>query len=207
MSLPLPEISYVRDIDDFADSRRAHARKAELGTEIRLARGAYLPLAPWLDLDDRHRYLARIRAVSDTRRHAMVISHWSAAAIHGLPIIGPWPAQVHVSIGRVSGGRSRRGVAKHALVVGDEEVVEVDGMLVTSIARTVIDLAISADRRTAVMAADRSLLIDTRGRHPAMSSREELWDSYSARGNFRGKARARTVLEFAVTAAESPLES
>lgn len=207
MAPPTPEITYVRDIRGFDDSRQAHADGVRAGREVRLARGAYVPTAPWLDLDARQRYLMTVRAVARTRRHDMVLSHWSAAAIHGLPVVGRWPEGVHVSIGRVSGGRSRRGVAKHALVVRDDEMIEVHGMLVTSVARTVVDLAVSADRRTAIATADRALLVDPFGRTNPLATRDELWEAYSARGNFRGRGRARDIIEFASTGAESPLES
>jgi hypothetical protein len=207
MAQPLPDVTFVRDLDELDLSRQAHARAVLRGDEVRVASGAYVPVAPWLDLEERDRYVVRIRAVAATRRKEMIVSHWSAAALHGLPMVGPWPAKVHVSIGRVSGGRSRGGVAKHALVVGDDEIVEVDGMLVTSIARTVLDLAVYADRLTAIAAVDRALLIDRFGGIPALVRRDELWDSYLARGNFRGAARARSILEFGQTGAESPLES
>lgn len=207
MSQQLPKLTFARDLDGHDDSRQALARRSRGGTEIRVARGAYISVAPWLDLDARDRYLLTIRAVAQTRRKDMIVSHWSAAAVHGLPIVGPWPSKVHVSIGRVSGGRSRRDVVKHALVVGDADIVEIDGILVTSIARTILDLAVYADRRTAVMAIDRALLIDRLGKVPPLSTRDELWDSYFARGNFRGATRARAILEFGATGAESALES
>jgi hypothetical protein len=207
MTQQLPDLTFVRDLDSLDVSRQVHARKALRGDEVRLARGAYVPIAPWLDLEARDRYLVTIRAVSMTRRKEMVLSHWSAAALHGLPIVGPWPTKVHVSIGRVSGGRSRRGVIKHALVVADDDIVEVDGMIVTSVARTVLDLAVYADRLTAIVATDRALLIDRLDRTPPMVGLDELWDTYFARGNFRGAVRARKVLEFGETGSESPLES
>ncbi|HEX4401423.1 MAG TPA: hypothetical protein VHZ98_08860 [Galbitalea sp.] len=141
MAQPLPDLTFVRDLDQFDISGQVHARGAMNGSEVRVARGAYVPIAPWLDLKERDRYVVTIRAVA---------------------------AKVHVSIGRVSGGRSRRGVVKHTLVVGDDEIVEVDGMLVTSIARTVLDLAAYADRLTAIVAVDRALLIDRFGPFPPL---------------------------------------
>jgi hypothetical protein len=188
-------------------SRRTHARRVLSKTETRVANGVYVETEPWRNLAQRDRYLLMIRAIAQTRRKDMVLSHWSAAALHGLPIVGPWPSQVHVSIGRVSGGRSRRGVAKHALVVSDNEVVEIDGMLVTSIPRTLIDLSIYGAPSTAIVALDRALLVDRQGRTPALVQPGELWDSYIARGTFRGAARARRMLEFGTEHSESPLES
>ncbi|HEX4444344.1 MAG TPA: hypothetical protein VHZ81_12280 [Galbitalea sp.] len=154
MSQPIPDPIYVRDGEHLDASPQTHARRAVAGSETRLARGAYVPTEPWFELNARERYLLTIRATASTRRKGMVVSHWSAAAVHGLPIIGSWPTKVHLSIGHVSGGRSRRDVVKHALVVNDSDIVEIDGMLVTSVARTVLDLAVYADRLTAVAAED-----------------------------------------------------
>ena len=207
MSTHLPHPIYVRDIDPLDTARQVHARRSLTGREIRLARGAYVPATELRELNDDDRYRLKVLAVAQTRRHEMVVSHWSAAVLHGLPVARSWPTGVHVSIGRVSGGRSRRDVVKHAIPVSDDEIIEIDGVLVTSIARTVLDLAVSADRESAVIATDRALLIDRFGRVPALVTLDQLWDSYVARGNFRGSARARAVLEFGETGAESPLES
>lgn len=207
MNTELPHVTYVRDLDERFEHRQSHSRRARTGTEVRLARGAYVDASGWRSLDERERYLVRIRATSDTRRHAMVLSHWSAAAIHGLPVLGSWPDKVHVTVGQVSGGRSRNEVLKHALSLTGSEVVELDGLLVTSPARTVLDMAVSAGRLCAVMVADRSLLVDRFDRIPPMLTKEALWDAYVARGNFRGRSRARAIIEFAADRAESPLES
>jgi hypothetical protein len=161
----------------------------------------------WNALNALDQYLLTIRAVSETRRHDMVLSHWSAAAVHGLPTLGLWPTKVHVTVGRVSGGRSRNDVVKHSLPISDDDVVEQDGLLLTSLARTVLDLAVSATRLGGVVVADRSLLVDRYGHQPPMLTKEELWDCYVARGNFRGSRRAKAIIEFAATRSESPLES
>jgi hypothetical protein len=207
MTDPLPHVTYVHDLDEQFEHRQTHARRARAGVEIRPAHGAYVDLDEWRSLNDLQRYLLRIRAISETRRHDMVLSHWSAAAIHGLPVLDAWPTKVHVTVGLVSGGRSRNEVVKHALRLEDVDVVVADGLLVTSVARTVLDMAVSAGRLTAVMIADRALLVDRFDRTPPMVTREELWEAYRRRGNFRGHARAKAVVEFGATRSESPLES
>jgi hypothetical protein len=199
--------TYVRDLDVMDEDRHTLARRADAGTAIRLARGAYVDTEQWQSQDERSQYLTRIRAVWETRRHEMVLSHWSAAAIHNLPILDAWPTKTHVTVGKVSGGRSRNDVVKHALRIPDADVVEVDGLLVTSVARTVIDMAVSAGYLTAVMVADRALLVDRFARVPPMAQRDELWTTFGRRGNFQGRQRAKFVVQFAATRSESPLES
>lgn len=207
MNENLPPATLIRNLGPLDASRRQFARDAERGAQVRIATGAYIESAVLAQLSERHRYLARIRAVAETRRFVPVLSHWSAAAIHGLPLIGPYPAGVHVTIGKIPGGRSRNGVIKHALALGDDDVVERDGLLVTTIERTVVDMAISLPFRDAVVMADKALLEDRFGRVMPLTDKSTLLACWEARRPFRGFARARRVLEFAETRSESPLES
>ena len=79
-------------------------------TEARIARGVYIDADELAARDDRGRYLLRIRAVAGTRKNRPVISHWSAAAIHDLPVRAAWPSEVHTTVPASGGGRSRIGV-------------------------------------------------------------------------------------------------
>lgn len=189
------------------DTRQQLARAAQAGSHQRLAVGAYLPTEIWEALDPQQRYLARVRAVAETRKDRPVLSHWSAAAIHDLPIIGDWPRGVHITVNPTSGGRSRNGVVKHSLQLGDEDVEEHDGLLVTSIARTVLDIAAASNFLSAVTVIDHALRIDRFGRTPPLVSKAELWQMWEARLPFGGHARSSAVIEFGETKADSPLES
>lgn len=200
-------ISYVRDLALPDHTRQQHARAALRGEEQRVSRGAYVTSALWGESGRRARYLLRVRAVAETRQFRPVLSHWSAAAIHGIPIIGNWPEAVHITVGPTSGGRSRGSVVKHSLALRDDEVVEIDGLLVTTVARTVVDLAISASFLSAVVVADHCLHVDRYDRMPPLLSRDELATEFARRLPFRGHARAYSVEQFATTKADSPLES
>lgn len=200
-------ISYVRELALPDHTRQQHARAALRGEEQRVSRGAYVTSALWAESDLRARYLLRVRAVGETRQFRPVLSHWSAAAIHGLPIIGDWPEAVHITVGPTSGGRSRGGVVKHSLDLRDDEVVDVDDQLVTSVARTVVDLAVVASFRGAVVLADHCLHVDRFDRMQPLLSRDELANQIARRMPFRGHARARAVERFATAKADSPLES
>jgi len=205
MSHANESLLYVRSLDGDT-TRQQLARAARAGDMQRVANGVYVPGERWSELDDRERYLARIRAVADTRYSRPVLSHWSAAAIHGLPSIPRWPEDVHVTIGRATGGRSHLKVRRHGLPFNDD-VVEVDGLLVTSIARTVVDLSATASFRDAVAVADRALWVDRRGRLPVLANKEDLLNVYRQRMPFRGNTRSRAVIEFATHLADSPFES
>ena len=207
MTSQLPPISFVRDLVEPHESRRALARSAIAGSSVRVARGAYVEASVHASLSARERYLLRVRAVAATRRSRPVVSHWSAAAIHNLPILGGWPDSVHTTITPTSGGRSRGDVVKHIAALGDTDVVDIDGVLVTSVARTVVDLAAALPFREAVVVVDRALLVDRFGRRAPMTDRVSLERCWASRGVFRGFARAKSAIEFGEDRAESPLES
>lgn len=201
------EIRFVRDIRDSFGSRQNLARAAQSGGVHRVARGAYLPFDTWSALDDREKYVALIHAVAATRKIRPIFSHWSAAAILGLPMIGSWPDTVHVIAGQTAGGRSRNRVVKHSLRLDDADVVEIDGLLVTSAARTVLDIAAIATPLVAVTMADRVLHVDRRGQRPAMATKAELFDVWERSHPFRAHVRTKKVIEFSTPLADSPLES
>ncbi len=196
------ELILVRDLCDRSETRQHHSRAASAGTETRIARGAYLPRARWEGLSARERHAVRMLAYSRTRRSRPVFSHWSAAVWHGLPLIGPLPNALHVVVGRTSGGRSTRGVVAHSTIVHDEDIIELDGIRLTSLMRTIVDLAASAPTSTAVAAADFALA--SRGH---AISEIDLLAAWERALPFRGHRRALDVVEFADGRAGSPLES
>jgi hypothetical protein len=200
-------LRYVRDLGGPYETRQQHARAATAGRERRVARGVYLPGETWAALDARERYVALVRAVAETRGYRPLISHWSAAAVHGLPIVESWPSDVHTIVGPTAGGRSRGGVIKHSSRVDDADVVEVDGLLVTSVARTVLDVASVGNFMTAVTVADRAIYVDRFGRRPPLCTMEELVAAWERSLPFRAFARSRDVIAFAETNADSVLES
>lgn len=198
---------YSRDQRGPFQTRQQLARAARAGANQRVAVGAYVPAEIWQSLAPRQKYLARVRAIAETRKNRPVLSHWSAAAIHDLPIIGDWPQSVHVTVSPTSGGRSRNGVVKHSVQLGEGDAEERDGLLVTSIARTVLDIAATSNFLSAVTMMDRALHVDRFGRIAPLVSKDELWRRWEARLPFGGHARAKAVIEFGEARADSPLES
>ncbi|GAA3731675.1 hypothetical protein GCM10022239_05330 [Leifsonia bigeumensis] len=201
------QLRYARDLGDSFPRREDLARSATSGRLHRVARGAYLPADVWTALDDRKKYLTLIRAVATTRQFRPVLSHLSAAAIHGLPMVGAWPSTVHTIVGQTAGGRSRNRVVKHSLLLDDADVVEIDGLFVTSIARTVLDVAASASPLVAVTMADRALHVDRRGQILPMTTKAALLDVWERSLPIRAHARTKGVIEFSTELADSPLES
>jgi hypothetical protein len=207
MTDALDRLEFARDLAGTAGGRHRLARDAVAGTAHRVARGAYISADVWSELGARERYLQQIAAIAYTRRAEPVLSHWSAAAVHGLPIVGGWPDKVHIAVNAARGGRSSGQVVRHPTTLRDDEVVEVDGFMVTSIIRTVLDMASMPDEMTSVALTDRVLHVDRLGRVAPLVTRSELVDAYSTRLPFRASARVRAVIDFAVEQSDSVLES
>ena len=201
------DIIYVRRLDELDDSRRDHARAAAEGREHRVSLGSYVPALVWAGASDDERYLLRVQAIASTRHSDPVFSFWSAAALHGLPMVGAWPQDVHVTVGRAGGGRSSGQLVRHVTPLRDVDIVEVAGIRVTSVARTVVDVASTRERVSSLVMADRALRVDRWGRAAPLTTRDELYDVYRWRMPFAGSRRARAVLVAAVETSDSPLET
>ncbi|MBW0103201.1 hypothetical protein I4I78_12295 [Pseudonocardia sp. KRD-291] len=182
----------------FTDDEVRRARRAHRWTPLRP--GAYLPEDdPRLNVpDDRHRLLAR--ATVPRLAAGAVVSHVSAAVLHGLPVWGVPLRTVHVTRDARSGGRTSRHVQLHAAPIGPDEIVVIDGLAVTTLARTVVDVARTAPFETAVTIADAALF-----------SRQLTWpevdEAMVRAGRRRGGPASRRVVAFANGLADGPGES
>jgi hypothetical protein len=122
----------------------------------RVRRGVWMPGAAWAVLTPEQRHAALVHATAmvcgDEPAHVFALE--SAAAVWGLPRVEDWPTWVRTL---VTSGRPRGSVGVRPFVGPDAEVVLVDGVLVTSVARTVVDLARGGSLASAVAAADHAL--------------------------------------------------
>jgi hypothetical protein len=186
--------------------RRGHAA----GTLTSIRRGVYAESSVWSELAARERHLLRMRAVLDTRKGDAVFGYESAAALWNLPIIGRWPVAVHVFTADGRRRSSGRGVTWHNSPLLEGDVVEVDGVLVTSRLRTLIDLARRSTFMSAVTTLDASLArsVKEEGTVDAVDRlRAALLDRIDALGRAPGAARARAAAGFATHLSGSPGES
>jgi predicted transcriptional regulator of viral defense system len=174
-------------------------RGVRTGGLVVLRRGAYLdpsakPAAPeaWHALE--------VRAAAPTLAPEAVISHASAAALFGLPLWGVRLDRVHVTRCRPHGGRVDPRLHVHSASFDADEVVVLDGIAVTSVARTVVDLARSLPFEEAVSVADAAL-------HRKLLTPDELAAAVVRATRRPGVAAARRVVAFADSRSESPGES
>lgn len=172
---------------------------------MRIARGAYVDRCAWDALSAREREVARLRAHARTRSIVPLFSHWSAVALHGLPIVSEGDA-IHVAVDPSAGRRSTKGVRTHSLRIPPEDVVEVAGLRCTSPERTVIDIAASGSLPGAVAVADAVLS----GRYTSggeSADREALLRAWLRAQPQRGHRRSFEAVSLADGRADSPLES
>lgn len=164
----------------------------------------------WDDADAATRHRIRIQAIAETRRVDAVFSHTSAAVIHGLPLLDPPGAIVH-AITDPAVRRRASAIAWHRRELADSDVVEIDGLLVTSLPLTLLDLARTDSFAAAVVALDAALdAPEVRPRWDSRASRihrDELFEQLDAIAGSAGVRRARDAVSFADGRAESVGES
>jgi hypothetical protein len=191
--------------DGFSDKELRSMRRKGVLSPVRP--GAYLRIGEG-EVDPEPGSTARHRAtvLAAARRLApgSVVSHLSAAVLHDLPL---WlssdrrPAErVQVNRDRRTGARRSPYLDQHSAALHPDEVVGMDGILVTSVARTVVDLARSLPLERALVTADAALR--DRRTTPA-----ELALAVERGAHRPGNAAARRAIAFADGSAESPGES
>lgn len=145
-------------------------------------------------------FLERTLAAARSIEQGTVISHGSALVLHGLPLHGV-PLGLPTVTRHRSGGGSRRSTALIcANMPLDGAVVEVDGVPVTSPARTIIDVTRTVSLESGVCAADAAI-------RRTLCSRRALGDEAESAKGRTGVARARRLPDLTSGLAESVLES
>lgn len=173
-------------------------------TVVTLRPGGYVAADdPRLD-DPAARHVLAIEAAVPHLAPDSVVSHVSAAVLHGLPVWGIPLDRVRVTRDRRSGGRRTRRVHVYAAPLESDEIVEVAGMPVTSVARTVADLARTVAFEEAVVVADGALRPEPHGRG---LGRPELFASVERAAHRPGCPNARRAVAFPDGRAEGPGES
>jgi predicted transcriptional regulator of viral defense system len=130
----------------------------------------------------------------------VVVSHQSAARLQGIGLLDQGAREVTMTGSVDRGWHSRSGTHRYAIAVPPDHVTTAFGLPVTTPARTVVDLARTADFRAGVVAADSALF-------KKLTTKAELRAVVASLPRRPGIARAAEVVEFADMKAESPLES
>lgn len=162
----------------------------------RIRRGAYR--SGEMDTTAADGYRAAVIATA-TLNPTSTVSHLSAAALIGLPMVDADLSVVHLTLPRAAGGRRSSGVHRHP-AHGVDRPVLILGLPVSSVARALVDVARTESLRTSVPMMDEAL-------HHRLVTPAELREQTRAAARLGGVARLRRSLELLDSAAESPGES
>jgi hypothetical protein len=176
---------------------------------VSLRRGAYVRAAVWDGLDRDAQRRLRIKASVAYADRDFVVSHESAVAMWRLPWVGAQSNATHVLSDFSTGGRSSRVLVRHSVGV-PEKIERIDGLRVTSIARTVADILCESTFDQSVVVADAALHRSgghTDGVPIFRLSHDDVRAELSNVVLRHGTARATRALDFANSASESPGES
>lgn len=128
---------------------------ARRGDVVKVRPGAYVPSAQWRELTALQKYLVRVHAVGLGFR-SPVFSHQSAAALHGLPQLESRLDRIHLLAMTPRGSGNRGDVTVH-VGRGDPDIVERGGLRLTSVVRTVWDLARTLPHGEGLAIADAAI--------------------------------------------------
>lgn len=162
--------------------------------------GVYTTGLLWESLDD---YVGRpqmeVRAASLNMVAPHVVSHDSAAYLHGLAILAARPRLVHITRFGVLGCRTTHGVKHHKAPFTPEQITFVGDLPVLDIPRTVADIAREHGLRHGVVAASSALRLGV--------TRRALADAIVAMRNWRHVTICREAVALADGRCESPGEA
>jgi hypothetical protein len=182
----------------FTDDELRRARVQRKLTVVR--RGAYVPSDdPRLD-NAVARHALTVRATVRNLAPDAVVSHVSAAVLHGLTLWKVPLDRVHVTRNRRSGGRRTKVLHVHTAGLDVDEIVEVDGIAVTSVPRTLADLARTLPYEPALVVADAAL-------HREKATPAAFVEAVARSAGREGSPPARRVAAAADARVESPGET
>ena len=194
----MTDIALRRELLARGLSSKDLARMRRSGELTRVRRGAYAetPASPG-NATATHRAL--LAATLPQVSPEAVVSHASAALLHGLPVWNDQLALVQLTRNRSGGGKTRPYIRLHARTLGSDEIVLKDRIALTSLARTVLDLSCELNLERSVAVGDAALRM-------GMAS-QDLASALDAAGRRVGIGRARQAAALLDARSESPEES
>lgn len=183
--------------------RRGRALRiaADRGDLVRIAPGRFVEADAWRRATPGERHIARVKAIHDRTAERLVVSHASAAALHGLPWPGEFPDIVEVIDPGRSTAQTLRGVRKRPGAGRQLRTATMvaNGRLLTDVVSTCVDLSLAYPLRTSVPALDVALRDGAR--------KADLLGELETRPAVHGRHRARVAIELSDGDSGSPGES
>lgn len=183
----MTELLLAKDLTALGIESGELRSRTRQGSLLHVRRGVYAEPA---DRTDREDHLLRVRGALAFAGSESIVSFGSAAIVHNLPVPDAVLERVHVTKIRNSGGKRRTDLHVHVAPLTPAEIVTVDGIPVTSLDRTFVDLARVVGLYDAVAAGDVAL---RRGMAPdAVADQLELCKS---RRGIRTARRAARLID------------
>ena len=182
-------------------------RFCRTNTWRRLRPGRYVSRSEFeaLSATDKHRIVAEAVLDASTAKDA-VLSHATAAVFHGLDVPPAELRRVHITRNRTGGARTSALRIVHGMPYAESEVTTVDGIPVTTLARTVADVGRSITFDTAVCIADLAAriggvtpehviaVLDACPTHPHNRKARRVAEFMDAKAESVGESRCRILL-------------
>jgi very-short-patch-repair endonuclease len=175
------------------------------GALVRMRRGVYATrrAIDWAEGNPTRTHVLHVLAMRATVGRAAIVSHQSAALLHGLSLLNSLPIDI-VTLTLPTAKRWERpttaGVVFHCVDLPPGHVTRLYNLPVTTAARTVVDLARTLPFMDAVVVADSAL-------HAEKAAKPELCQILDSCTRWPGVKQARRVVSFADERAGSALES
>jgi Transcriptional regulator, AbiEi antitoxin/Protein of unknown function (DUF559) len=206
----LPESTRLAGILTTAELIQARITPADIrslvkrGVLTKIDRGVYAQagLAALVAGTLRGDRLLRVAAEIAIAGPGAVASHLDAVIVYGLPLLGRPPSAVSITFQRGQPGiaSKRQSIRLCASSLPPQHVSRYGKVPVTSLARTVVDVARTSPFRVGVVVADAAL-------RDRKTTKAELLGVLDSCRRWPGIERARQVVEFSDSRAESPFES
>ncbi|MFB8278347.1 hypothetical protein [Nocardia colli] len=179
-------------------------RLCRSGKWRRVRAGHYLN-APGRELTSTGRHLLLAMATCEAMSDDAVASHCSASVIHGLPTWSLPLERAHMTRNRGNGGFIKKHLVLHAAQLAPDEITLVNGLRVTTVPRTIIDIARSSGFEPAVAVGDSALrqgLTTARELHAQVMRRRRGWQQamrviefLDGRSESVGESRSRVLIQ------------
>lgn len=194
------EILRPADLAERGVSEAIARRRIADGVWTRLRPG-YLVMQPERAFYQETWHALRVYASADAHIDECVVSHWSAALIHGLALYEVLPRPVALTRPAVRNRSKESGDTRvYAAALSDAEIVKKRGLRVTSVERTLLDLCRNVEFESGVVAVDSAL-------HASLTSENLLSEAESSAYMRKGVRRFAAALRAARSESESPLET
>lgn len=181
-------------------SQRSIDQLVRAGAWHRVRHGAYVVRSVWESADRDRRHALTVRAAVRQARTGVVVSHVSAVVELGAPTWGLHLDTVHLTRLDRRAGRNEAGVRQHQGVLEPGDIVDRNGLLVTSPTRTGLDITTVASTETGLCVVNHLL-------HTGATTERHLRDRYESMQNHPFTLRTDLVLRLADPRIESVGES